>query len=66
VVSQNEKVVEIELAELKPWHIHEVKIENLKSQTGEELSNNYIAYTLNRLLEETPPDPLHIKKQEKN
>jgi glucose/arabinose dehydrogenase len=66
VVSQNEKVVEIELAELKPWHIHEVKIENLKSQTGEELTNNYIAYTLNRLLEETPPDPLHIKKQEKN
>jgi hypothetical protein len=38
-----------------------VKIQNLISQTGENLSNNYIVYTLNRLLDNTPPDPLQVK-----
>jgi hypothetical protein len=53
--------VEVELAELKAWHIHEVKIMNLTSQEGDDLTNNYIVYTLNRLLHNTPPEPLQIK-----
>jgi glucose/arabinose dehydrogenase len=60
-ISEDGRQVEIELSELKAWHIHEVKIQNLISQTGENLSNNYIVYTLNRLLDNTPPDPLQVK-----
>jgi hypothetical protein len=64
-ISKNAKVVKIRLTELKPWHIHEVNIQELTSQNGHTLSNNYIAYTLNRLLKNTPPDPLQIKKPKK-
>ena len=60
-VSPDATEVDIELTELLAWHIHEVKIENLISKSGEELSNNYIVYTLNRLLANTPPDPLQVK-----
>ena len=60
-ISKDSKVVEVELAELKAWHIHEVKIMNLTSQEGDDLTNNYIVYTLNRLLQNTPPEPLQIK-----
>ena len=65
-ISKNAKVVKIRLTELKPWHIHEVNIQELTSQNGHTLSNNYIAYTLNRLLKNTPPDPLQIKKPKNN
>ena len=34
-ISEDGRQVEIELSELKAWHIHEVKIQNLISQTGE-------------------------------
>ncbi|MDB4512554.1 carbohydrate-binding protein, partial [bacterium] len=40
--------------------IHEVNIRGLKSADGTSLANSYLAYTLNRLLENTPPDPLHV------
>ena len=60
-ISKDAKIVEIELQELKAWHIHEVTIQKLSSSDGEELNNNYIVYTLNRLLKNTPPDPLQIK-----
>ena len=64
-ISGDGKIVEIFLSELKPWHIHEVNIQNLKTQNGTPLSNGYIAYTLNRLHGETPPDPLQIKIEPK-
>jgi hypothetical protein len=64
-ISGDAKIVEIFLSELKPWHIHEVNIQNLKTQNGTPLSNGYIAYTLNRLHGETPPDPLQIKIEPK-
>lgn len=59
-ISNDGKTVEVNLEELKAWHIHEVKINGLKATDGTSLANSYIAYTLNRLLENTPPDPLHI------
>lgn len=59
-ISKNGKIVEVHLEQLKAWHIHEVKIKGLKSADGTSLANSYLAYTLNRLLENTPPDPLHI------
>ena len=66
MVFENEKGVEVELAELKLWQIHEVKIKNLKSSENGNLTNNYIVYTPNRLLDNTPSAPLQIKKQRKN
>jgi hypothetical protein len=59
-ISKDAKIVNVYLSELQPWHIHEVNIQNLKTKNGTPLSNNYIAYTLNRLLRDTPPDPLQI------
>lgn len=59
-ISEDGKMVDIHLKELKAWHIHEVKIKGLKSADGTSLANSYFAYTLNRLLENTPPDPLHV------
>ena len=60
-ISGNGTIVELTLSELTPWHIHEVNIQNIKAQNGTPLANGYIAYTLNRLLGKTPPDPLQIK-----
>ena len=60
-ISQDAKTIEVELAELKAWHIHEVTVQNLTSSSGDKLTNNYIVYTLNRLLKNTPPEPLQIK-----
>ena len=60
-ISKNAKIVEIELEELEAWHIHEVTVQKLFSANGEELNNNYIVYTLNRLLKNTPTEPLQIK-----
>ena len=58
-ISDNGKMVMVRLKELKAWHIHEVTIKGMKSADGTTLANSYLAYTLNRLLENTPPDPLH-------
>ena len=65
MVFENEKGVEVELAELKLWQIHEVKIKNLKSSENGNLTNNYIVYTPNRLLDNTPSAPPSNKKAEK-
>ena len=64
-ISGNGNIVELALSELTPWHIHEVNIQNIKAQNGAPLTNGYIAYTLNRLLGETPPEPLQIKVDRK-
>ena len=58
-ISLDGRVVDVYLGELKAWHVHEVKIKGLKSGDKEDLTNNYLVYTLNRLLSNTPPDPLH-------
>lgn len=58
-ISPDGRVVDVYLSELKAWHVHEVTIEGLKSSGEDLLTNNYLVYTLNRLLSNTPPDPLH-------
>ena len=65
-ISQDAKTIEVELAELKAWHIHEVTVQNLTSSSGDKLTNNYIVYTLNRLIKNTPPEPLQIKVASKD
>lgn len=64
-ISEDGTVVEVNLKELKAWHIHEVNIEGLKSEKGEELSNRLVVYTLNRLLENTPPEPLQLGEEKR-
>ena len=61
-VSADGKTVEVHLKELKAWHIHEVNISGLTSATGQPLTNTYIVYTLNRLLQDTPPEPLQLNR----
>ena len=56
------RVVEVHLEELEAWHIHEVTIGEISSQDGDELGNRLVAYTVNRLLENTPPEPLQAGK----
>jgi glucose/arabinose dehydrogenase len=65
-ISKDAKTVEVDLTELKAWHIHEVTIQNLFSSSEDKLSNNYIVYTLNRLIKDTPPEPLQIKRVSKS
>lgn len=59
-ISKDGRTVDLHLEELKAWHIHEVNIKGLISAEGSPLANSNFAYTLNRLLENTPPDPLHV------
>jgi hypothetical protein len=59
-VSADGKTVDLELAQLEAWHVHEVTINGLKAADGTKLHNSYVAYTLNRLLENTPPEPLQL------
>jgi glucose/arabinose dehydrogenase len=56
-VSDDGKVVDVALTEVKAWHIHEVNINGLMAQDGQKLENSMVVYTLNRLLENTPPPP---------
>ncbi|MFT5130573.1 MAG: glucose/arabinose dehydrogenase [Rhodothermales bacterium] len=66
-ISEAGKVVDLTLKELEAWHVHELSIAGLKSASGRALTNNFLAYTLNRLLQNTPPEPLQavgvIKKK---
>jgi glucose/arabinose dehydrogenase len=62
-ISPDGRVVDLYLSELKAWHIHEVNIQELKSAGGVPLANSYFVYTLNRLLENTPPEPLQASLQ---
>ena len=57
-ISSDGRTVDLHLNELKAWHIHELQITGLKSVAGKALANGYFVYTLNRLLENTPPEPL--------
>ena len=63
-ISPDQKTVEVNLSEMKAWHIHEVNIKDLKNSAGVPLSNTYIVYTLNRLLKGTPPEPLQTKPEQ--
>lgn len=48
-VSQDKRKVSISLANLKPGYIYELKLNNIRSVSGEPLANSIICYTLNNL-----------------
>jgi len=48
-VSQDKRKVSISLANLKPGYIYELKLNNIRSVSGEPLANSMICYTLNNL-----------------
>lgn len=57
-VAKGGRQVEVDLRGLRAWHIHEVKLDGLKASDGQALANSNLAYTLNRLLNDTPPPPV--------
>lgn len=48
-LSSDGKTLSLSIDVLKPGYIYELKLDNLKSRTGEVLENNLICYTLNQL-----------------
>ncbi len=48
-ISSDHKTVSLILSSLKPGYIYELNLINIKSSTGEELSNKMICYTVNNL-----------------
>jgi hypothetical protein len=54
--------VDIELDELKCYFIHELRINKLTGQDGSKLENGFLAYTVNKLLKNTPPEPVQYQK----
>ncbi|MEM7395844.1 MAG: hypothetical protein AAF492_26215, partial [Verrucomicrobiota bacterium] len=49
--------VDLDLDELKAWHVHELKLNGIVGRDGSTLANSLIVYTVNRLLANTPPEP---------
>lgn len=64
-ISPDGMTVDVYLKQLKAWHIHEVKIGGLKNASGTPLANTYLVYTLNRLVSDTPPEPLQLNPKQK-
>ena len=57
-ISADQRTVSLTLNSMKPWRIYDLKIAPLKSKDGHPLLNNWMVYTLNRLLTNTPqPQP---------
>lgn len=61
-ISEDAKEVTIKLEELRAWHVHQTVVQNLKAADGTPLTNRYIAYTVNRLLSDTPDEPLQTSE----
>ncbi|MDF1751943.1 MAG: CBM35 domain-containing protein [Verrucomicrobiales bacterium] len=64
-ISEDGKVVDVNLSELKAWYIHQLNINQLSSADGDKLWNSLVVYTLNRLLENTPPEPPQFSESTK-
>jgi hypothetical protein len=47
----------IEFATLTPWRVYEFHLDALKADDGAAIANPLVCYTLNHLLENTPPPP---------
>ena len=62
-VSKDGLSVDLILEDLKCYFIHELKINKLIGQDGSKLENNVLAYTVNRLIENTPPEPVQYQKK---
>ena len=48
-LSKDGKKVSLTIDDLKPGYIYELKLGDIKSQTGQPLTNKLICYTLNKL-----------------
>jgi glucose/arabinose dehydrogenase len=56
-LSKDRKTVSLELPELTAWRIYELHLDDLKAEDGTPIANPLVCYTLNHLLENTPPPP---------
>jgi glucose/arabinose dehydrogenase len=56
-LSADRKTVSLELPGLTAWRIYELHLDDLKAEDGAPLVNPLVCYTLNHLLENTPPAP---------
>ena len=57
VLSADRTRVSVEFAELLAWRVYELHLTGIKAADGAPLVNPLVCYTLNRLLENTPPPP---------
>ena len=56
-LSPDRKRVSLEFADLVAWRVYELRLTGIKGDAGSALMNPLVCYTLNRLLENTPPPP---------
>ncbi|MGB6220522.1 DUF7133 domain-containing protein [Haloferula sp.] len=63
-VSDDRRTVEIELEELACYYIHDLQMIGLSADDGSPLANSNVAYTVNRLLENSPPEPRQYDYEE--
>ncbi len=56
-LSPDRKRVSLEFADLVAWRVYELRLTGIKGEDGSALANPLVCYTLNRLLENTPPPP---------
>lgn len=59
-ISADRTELEIDL-NLKAWRLYDFILPDMKSKTGHQLLNRRVVYTLNHLLEDTPPPPKPLK-----
>jgi glucose/arabinose dehydrogenase len=56
-LSADHRTVSLKLREMVAWRVHELHLDALKAEDGTPVTNPLVCYTLNRLLENTPPQP---------
>jgi hypothetical protein len=61
-LAPDRKSVSLDLGDLVAWRIYEMHIDGLRTNEGELLLNTAYFYTINHLLENTPPPPLSEQK----
>ena len=52
-ISDDRKKLKVDLGEMKPGYVYELKLGNVRSAEGQPLTNKIICYTLNKLLMDT-------------
>lgn len=56
-ISPDRRTVSLKLDKLKPWRIYDLRIKEVTSESGLEISHPWVVYTLNRLKGGATPDP---------
>ena len=54
-ISDDRRTVSLTLEMLEPWRLYELKMKGIVGAEGHPLLNEWMVYTLNRLIGETPP-----------